>query len=87
MTESDNPETEPYGNRAILQIVAAMLSSITSMIPAHDISLGSLRLGIGNPLFLIAGPCVIENETHARKIAEESRRSPLTPPFLACYRS
>ncbi|MHB8503061.1 MAG: 3-deoxy-8-phosphooctulonate synthase [Candidatus Acidiferrales bacterium] len=41
------------------------------MIPAHDISLGSLRLGIGNPLFLIAGPCVIESEAHARKIAEK----------------
>ena len=37
----------------------------------HDISLGSLRLGAGNPLFLIAGPCVIESETHARKIAEQ----------------
>ncbi|HXJ04030.1 MAG TPA: 3-deoxy-8-phosphooctulonate synthase [Candidatus Acidoferrum sp.] len=40
------------------------------MIPAHDISLGSLRLGLGNPLFLIAGPCVIESEAHARKMAE-----------------
>ena len=38
---------------------------------AHDISLGSLRLGLGNPLFLIAGPCVIENEAHARKMAEK----------------
>jgi 2-dehydro-3-deoxyphosphooctonate aldolase (KDO 8-P synthase) len=41
------------------------------MIPAHDISLGSMRLGIGNPLFLIAGPCVIESEAHARKMAEK----------------
>src|SRR6202045_4793699 len=41
------------------------------MIPAHDITLGSLRLGIGNPLFLIAGPCVIEREAHARKMAEK----------------
>ncbi|HZV87640.1 MAG TPA: 3-deoxy-8-phosphooctulonate synthase [Candidatus Binatus sp.] len=48
-----------------------MLSSVTSMIPPHDISLGSLRLGIGNPLFLIAGPCVIESEAHARKMAEK----------------
>jgi len=36
----------------------------------QTISLESLRLGAGNPLFLIAGPCVIESETHARKIAE-----------------
>jgi 2-dehydro-3-deoxyphosphooctonate aldolase (KDO 8-P synthase) len=37
---------------------------------ARDISLGSLRLGGANPLFLIAGPCVIESETHARGMAE-----------------
>jgi len=34
------------------------------------ISLGSLRLGAGEPLFLIAGPCVIESETHARMMEE-----------------
>src|SRR5580704_13223833 len=51
-----------------------MLSSITSMISAHDISLGALRLGLGNPLFLIAGPCVIESEAHARKMAEKVAR-------------
>ncbi len=38
---------------------------------AHEITLGSLRLGLGNPLFLIAGPCVIESEAHARKLAEK----------------
>jgi 2-dehydro-3-deoxyphosphooctonate aldolase (KDO 8-P synthase) len=37
---------------------------------AHEIALGKLRLGGGNPLFLIAGPCVIESESHARMIAE-----------------
>src|SRR6266478_9664145 len=37
----------------------------------HEISLGSLRLGGGNPLFLIAGPCVIESEAHARMMAEK----------------
>jgi 2-dehydro-3-deoxyphosphooctonate aldolase (KDO 8-P synthase) len=36
----------------------------------HEIALGSLRLGGGNPLFLIAGPCVIESEAHARMMAE-----------------
>jgi 2-dehydro-3-deoxyphosphooctonate aldolase (KDO 8-P synthase) len=36
----------------------------------REISLGSLRLGSSNPLFLIAGPCVIESETHARGMAE-----------------
>lgn len=40
------------------------------MTKTHEIALGSLRLGAGNPLFLVAGPCVIESETHARSIAE-----------------
>jgi 2-dehydro-3-deoxyphosphooctonate aldolase (KDO 8-P synthase) len=37
---------------------------------SKEISLGTLRLGRGNPLFLIAGPCVIETESHARSMAE-----------------
>ncbi len=38
---------------------------------AREIELGKLRLGGGNPLFLIAGPCVIESEAHARMMAEK----------------
>lgn len=40
------------------------------MAAAKEITVGSLRLGAGNPLFLIAGPCVIESESHARMMAE-----------------
>jgi 2-dehydro-3-deoxyphosphooctonate aldolase (KDO 8-P synthase) len=40
----------------------------------REISVGGFRLGGGNPLFLIAGPCVIESETHARTIAERVAR-------------
>src|SRR6267142_4811315 len=40
----------------------------------REIALGSLRLGATNPLFLIAGPCVIESEAHARKMAEQVAR-------------
>jgi 2-dehydro-3-deoxyphosphooctonate aldolase (KDO 8-P synthase) len=40
----------------------------------REIALGSLRLGAGHPLFLIAGPCVIESEAHARKMAEHVAR-------------
>jgi 2-dehydro-3-deoxyphosphooctonate aldolase (KDO 8-P synthase) len=39
---------------------------------------GGVRLGAGGPLFLIAGPCVIESETHARMLAER---------LVACTRS
>jgi 2-dehydro-3-deoxyphosphooctonate aldolase (KDO 8-P synthase) len=41
------------------------------MTAGKEISLGSLRLGGGNPLFLIAGPCVIESEIHALVMAEK----------------
>jgi 2-dehydro-3-deoxyphosphooctonate aldolase (KDO 8-P synthase) len=34
------------------------------------LSVESLRVRTGDPLFLIAGPCVIESETHARMMAE-----------------
>ncbi|HEX8871482.1 MAG TPA: 3-deoxy-8-phosphooctulonate synthase [Candidatus Acidoferrum sp.] len=44
------------------------------MTSTRQISLGSLHLGAGNPLFLIAGPCVIESESHARTIAERVAR-------------
>jgi len=40
------------------------------MAQTREIALGSLRLGGGNPLFLIAGPCVIESEVHAMRMAE-----------------
>jgi 2-dehydro-3-deoxyphosphooctonate aldolase (KDO 8-P synthase) len=50
----------------------------------REITLGSLRLGGGQPLFLIAGPCVIESEVHARKMAEQVARiaSDAAMPFI-----
>jgi 2-dehydro-3-deoxyphosphooctonate aldolase (KDO 8-P synthase) len=52
-----------------------VLSSLLRMNETREISVGSLRLGAGNPLFLIAGPCVIESEAHARKMAEQVART------------
>ena len=40
------------------------------MKPSKEIQLNQLRLGGRNPFFLIAGPCVIESEAHARSMAE-----------------
>jgi 2-dehydro-3-deoxyphosphooctonate aldolase (KDO 8-P synthase) len=37
----------------------------------HGFSIGKIRLGAGAPLFLIAGPCVIESEEHALSMAEQ----------------
>jgi 2-dehydro-3-deoxyphosphooctonate aldolase (KDO 8-P synthase) len=39
-----------------------------------EIAAGSVRLGGGNALFLIAGPCVIESEAHAHKMAESAAK-------------
>jgi len=36
----------------------------------RSIPIGAFRIGAGEPLVLIAGPCVIESERHAMKIAE-----------------
>ena len=35
----------------------------------HPIHIGEFTIGAGAPLFVIAGPCVIESERHALKIA------------------
>ncbi len=35
----------------------------------HQVRIGRFRAGAGQPLFLIAGPCVIESERHALKMA------------------
>jgi 2-dehydro-3-deoxyphosphooctonate aldolase (KDO 8-P synthase) len=37
---------------------------------AREISIGSVRIGGKQPLFVIAGPCVIESEDHASLMAE-----------------
>jgi 2-dehydro-3-deoxyphosphooctonate aldolase (KDO 8-P synthase) len=44
------------------------------MSAATEIHLGRLNLVQGGPLFLIAGPCVIESESHARMMAEKVSR-------------
>ncbi len=36
----------------------------------RDFTIGKIRLGGNAPLFLIAGPCVIESEAHAMALAE-----------------
>ena len=40
------------------------------MPPLRSIPIGAFRIGAGEPLVLIAGPCVIESEGHAMKMAE-----------------
>ena len=40
---------------------------------SHEFEVGSVHVGSGE-LFLIAGPCVIENEAHVRKMADAIQR-------------
>src|SRR5580692_11221636 len=39
--------------------------------PPVRFAVGNVQLGAGAPLFLIAGPCVIESEAHATSMAEQ----------------
>jgi len=41
------------------------------MAASHTFSVGKIKFGVGAPLFLIAGPCVIESEGHALMMAEK----------------
>ncbi len=45
------------------------------MTQTREIAIGSLWIGGAQPLFLIAGPCVIESEAHARALAERIART------------
>jgi 2-dehydro-3-deoxyphosphooctonate aldolase (KDO 8-P synthase) len=42
--------------------------------PQNPASIGNLRCGAGQPLLVIAGPCVIENEEHTLSIAARLRQ-------------
>lgn len=56
---------------------------------AREISIGSVRIGGSQPLFLIAGPCVIESEGHAlmmaERLAEITARAGVPFVFKASY--
>jgi 2-dehydro-3-deoxyphosphooctonate aldolase (KDO 8-P synthase) len=50
----------------------------------HSFAVGNVRTGAPSPLFLIAGPCVIESEAHAMSMAERlaAIASDLGVPFI-----
>ena len=50
----------------------------------HDVTIDGLVLGQGHPLFVIAGPCVIENEVLCLRVAERLQiiTSALGIPFI-----
>jgi len=54
------------------------------MKPMHKVKVSSIEIGGGNPLVLIAGPCVLEKEKEALEIAQELKRitSRLNIPFI-----
>src|SRR6266852_1951300 len=56
---------------------------------AREISIGGVRIGGNQPLFLIAGPCVIESEEHAlwmaERLVEITARAQVPLVFKASY--
>ena len=59
------------------------------MCPVTPVSVGNVAIGGDHPLVLIAGPCVIESEQHARDVAgrlcEIARRAGVACIFKASY--
>ena len=41
---------------------------------AKEISIGKVRIGNGNPLVIIAGPCVVESRELALKVARDAKK-------------
>jgi 2-dehydro-3-deoxyphosphooctonate aldolase (KDO 8-P synthase) len=60
-----------------------MHTAITIIGVSHSFEIGPVQVGTGR-LFLIAGPCVIESEAHARRMAEAIQRitSDLGIPYI-----
>ena len=50
----------------------------------NEVRVGEIRIGRGNPLILIAGPCVIESQENALEVAKELKRicSNLKIPYI-----
>jgi 2-dehydro-3-deoxyphosphooctonate aldolase (KDO 8-P synthase) len=50
----------------------------------NEVRVGEIRIGKGNPLILIAGPCVIESEANALEVAKEMKKicSNLKIPYI-----
>ena len=50
----------------------------------NEVQIGEIRIGSGNPLALIAGPCVIESQENALEIAKELKKicSNLKIPYI-----
>ena len=59
------------------------------MVSIQQFSIGPVRLGVGSPLFLIAGPCVIESAGHcffmARELKSISDRAGVPLVFKASF--
>jgi len=50
----------------------------------NEVKVGEIRIGKGNPLVLIAGPCVIESEANVLEVAKEMKKicSNLKIPYI-----
>jgi 2-dehydro-3-deoxyphosphooctonate aldolase (KDO 8-P synthase) len=53
-----------------LRLLSRQEDMTIPMKPSRSFSVGKIQIGGNSPLFLIAGPCVIESESHAMVMAE-----------------
>jgi 2-dehydro-3-deoxyphosphooctonate aldolase (KDO 8-P synthase) len=73
-------KSQPFPN----SLVRRKSDEITLMQTSRSFSIGNIRFGGDAPLFLIAGPCVIESEAHALHMAERlaAATNELGVPFI-----
>jgi 2-dehydro-3-deoxyphosphooctonate aldolase (KDO 8-P synthase) len=62
-------DTKPHTLDVNKEEAGQMMGSEAARTPV-SFSIGNISVGAGAPLFLIAGPCVIESEAHATSMAE-----------------
>lgn len=58
-----------------------------SIVKTREIAIGAIRVGGGNPLVVIAGPCVIESEKHALETAQSLKQIFLDAQIPFIYKS
>jgi 2-dehydro-3-deoxyphosphooctonate aldolase (KDO 8-P synthase) len=83
LTKKDSLGAKVFLKRLCTMAVYGVEEAATIKFVSNSFEIGPVQVG-GGRLFLIAGPCVIESEAHARKMAEAIQRiaADLGIPFI-----
>jgi len=72
------------GDRFVLTNTIHYRHHLSKELSMNEVKVGEIRIGKGNPLVLIAGPCVIESEANTLEVAKEMKKicSSLKIPYI-----